>query len=246
MKPIAEQFTLPLLEEESLKNEFADLPWKRSQTDKMLDMFLAGAHPKRIAYELGRNRKAIDRRIEQFRCNERDKATRYEPRRRVSRKGKRFTENEEMICRAHRERKVPFEVTAKVLQRAVEELKGSPRLPKETTDMKRLVPSIDLIWSYRYAYYVWKMPVISDTEYDALVEEEIEYGGGERAFAEIKLHRGWPIHIRTLALYLVEKYGPSAVQAGVDPSKRRHGPRNDATGTLSDECGTRKCARRAP
>jgi hypothetical protein len=53
---------------------------------------------------------------------------------------------------------------------------------------------------------VYKKPVISDDAYNALVHEVVEYGGGEKAFNAIKLHKGWPDRIKSLALYLVEKH----------------------------------------
>jgi hypothetical protein len=193
--------------DKELKNESADEPWKKSETDKMLDLYFEGAHPKRIAQQLARNPKAVRRRLEQFSYNERDRAVCYDPFRRVSRKKKKMTQNELTMWDAHRERKVPVAITAKVLCRDVTELDGSSIVGTMKSDeMRGVAPRMDLIWAHRYIHFVWKTPIITDKAYDDLVEEEIEYGGGLKAFATIKLHQGWPDYIKSLALYLHEKY----------------------------------------
>lgn len=193
--------------EEEVKNQSADEPWKRSETDRMLDSYFGGAHPNRIAQELGRNPKAVKRRLEQFTYNERDRAERYEPFRRLSRKGKKWTENERVMLRSYQEKKIPLEFLAKVLQRDVAEVKGTKiGAAIETMSHRTIAPTIDLLWAYRYAYFGWKEPLISDEAYDVLVKEEIEFGGGEKAFAYIKSYQGWPNYVKTLALYLAEKH----------------------------------------
>lgn len=188
--------------DDEVKNRAADEPWKKSETDKMLDLYFAGAHPKRIAQILGRNPKAIKRRLEQFTYNERDRAVKYEPFRRASRKGKRMTENERVMWDEHRKRHIPAEVTAKVLCRDVSELDGSKIKKKLSNNGLTKLDSMDVVWAHRYAYFGWKQPMISDQEYDDLVQEECEFGGRTLDFNAIKAHRGWPEHIRSLALYL--------------------------------------------
>lgn len=192
--------------DEEVKNKAADEPWKKSETDKMLDLYFGGAHPRRIAQILGRNPKAIKRRLEQFTYNERDRAMRYEPRQRASRKGKKFTQNELIMWEEHRKRKIPPEVTAKIFARPVEELNGSKVAKRmKNNEVKTLVPAMDIVWALRYAHFGWKQPIISDEEYDALVQEECEFGGGTKAFEIIKAHQGWPIYIRALAQYIADK-----------------------------------------
>ncbi len=194
------------LPEQQVKNKSADEPWKKSETDRMLDLYFNGGTPVHIAQQLGRNPKAIKRRIEQFRCNERDWATRYEPRQRISRRGKRITENETIILQAHSERKVPIADTARLLARSVQELTLEGKVGvAEVKKLTCLAPTLDLIWAYRYIHFVYKEQVISDVAYDQLVQEEIEYGGGAPAFAKIKNHQGWPEHIKSLALYLFDR-----------------------------------------
>lgn len=195
-----------LLPDKEVRNEQADAPWRRSETDKMLDLYLSGAHPKHIAVELKRNPKAVRRRLEQFTYNERGWVERYQPRQRNSRKNKRMTETEILILKAHAERKVPIELTARLLARSLDELKLQPKM--EQSKVKQnvcLAPTLDLILAHRHLYFLRKRPVISDAAYDTLVQEEIEYGGGEKAFKEMKDFAKVPLYIRNLALYLEGK-----------------------------------------
>lgn len=74
------------------------------------------------------------------------------------------------------------------------------------------MPETDLIWAYRYAWFVWHKknayaPLITNEEYDALVTEVCAYGTGEQEYACLKQHNGWPDEIKTLALYLAKKHG---------------------------------------
>jgi hypothetical protein len=189
-----------------VKNEAADAPWRKSEMDRMLDLYFNGAHPDRIAHELKRNPKAVKRRLEQFTYNERSWAERYEPYNRVSRKGKRFTQNETLIIKAHQERDVPVAATARLLSRSLEEL--TLEVPMELARCKavHVAPTLDVIWAHRWLYFLRKTPIISDAAYDALVQEEVEYSGSA-AFERIKLFRNFgPGYIRDLALYMHGKY----------------------------------------
>lgn len=190
-------------DDEKVRNKAADKPWMKSDTDKMLDLYFAGTPPNRIAQQLDRNPKAIKRFLEQFTYNERDRAKLYEPYRRATRKGRKLTQNELLMIRAHKERNIPLKYLARVLMRDVDEIDGSRTAGTIKTNIqKETAPTLDLIWAHRYMHVVWKDPIISDKAYDDLVKEEIEYGGGEKAFAKIKNHDGWPEHIRSLAMYL--------------------------------------------
>jgi hypothetical protein len=195
--------------EEEIKNQAADAPWKKSERDYVLDSHLAGgdgSHPRTIAQKIGRNPKAVRRLIEQFTYNERDRVIRYEPFKRTSRKGKKLTQNEIAILKSHKEKGVAIEESAKLLCRGVEELSGKVKM--EAAGVKKfatIAPTLDLIWAHRYIYFVWKTPVISDAAYNDLVKEEMEYGGGGTNFARIKLHQGWPDHIKSLALFLDQR-----------------------------------------
>ena len=196
-----------IFKDEEIRNENADLPWKKSETDKMLNLYFDGATPDRIAVELRRNPKAVNRRIEDFRDNTRGRADCYEPVRRFSRIGARITENEKIFIKAHKRVGVALEITAKVLQRKPEELGQEPAGKRINT----ILPAIDVIAALRYAYAKFRnrrdvtlLP--PDTDYDALVQEECEFGGNGPNFLKLKKMNveDYPFRIRGLACYLCE------------------------------------------
>lgn len=202
LQPQSEK-AVSLIPEEEVRNPNNDTPWKKSELDKMLDLYLAGCHPRRLAVMLGRNPKAIRRRIELIAYNTRDYAARYQPVRRISRKGKKFTPNELEIIRCHAERNIPVAITAKILMRDPSEIRPPKRYQPSGADTN-LVPVMDLIWALRYAFFHYNTPVITDEEYDFMVKEEIEFGGKEVEFETLKTSPV-PERIRSLALYLVLK-----------------------------------------
>ncbi len=188
------------------RTEHADEVWTQEQDDALLDdFFAAGGSPETLAIKHKRKPKAIVRRIDYYRDNERDWVLKYKPGHRISRKGKRITANDKVIIEAHRKKKIPVYLTARVLARDVSEIDGHEEQLREDKNLAALAPKLDRIWAYRYIFLIYKRSLISDTTYNDLVEEEIEYGGGTQAFAEIKHHLGWPEHIKSLALYLVQK-----------------------------------------
>lgn len=196
-----------LLPISTVKNAHAEEPWKKIETDKMLDLYFAGTHTVRIGATLQRNPKAIKRRIEDFTYNYRDKVTNYEPRRRVSRKGKRITENEKLIIAAHKEKRVPPPATARLLQRDVSEF-FTDRVEKEQINEARRVSSdVDMVLAYRYLYYAALRSPISNATYDDLKKEALEFAVGNEAILEPASDRvvDYPEHIRMLGLYLLFK-----------------------------------------
>jgi len=209
-----------LLPDEVVNVREADQPWTRKLTDRLLDKHFAGTPPGRIAQDLDRTPKAVRRQLEMFTRDEQDRASKYEPLDREDRKGRRFTENDNLIILAYRKLGLPVSVAAKVLQRDTDELRTQSRALYKKLDVQKevvkakstvrsstmqLAPQLDFIWALRYIYFVYKASHVSDEVYDAIVQEEIEYGGGESAFEQIKHHTGWPIYIRSLAGYLVDK-----------------------------------------
>src|SRR6266508_3281885 len=135
-----------LLPDVDLSNANADRPWRKSEIDRLLDLYFAGASPDRLAQILKRNPKAIRRMLEQFTYNERDRAVLYQPYRpRVSRKGKRWTENERLLVVAHHERKIPFGATVKVLARTVGEFKSVKGEVGKIKEKNVFAPTLDLI-----------------------------------------------------------------------------------------------------
>lgn len=198
-------------QESQIKNKENDQPWKRSETDRFIELYLAGTPPNRIAVAMERNRKAIHRRVEAYTYNERDLVTRYEPFRRTSRKGKRKTQNEILMLKAWRERKVPAKAQARFLQREVKELGLDNDELRDLVDMKRVGVGVDLVMAYRYLYYVQGISILSDVAYDELEKEEIEFGahGDLLRTPGSDRNEDYPEHIRALAIYLVFKYGKS-------------------------------------
>jgi len=192
--------------DEDIKNKAADEPWKKSERDAVLDAYFAGgngSHPDTIARKIGRNPKAVRRLLEQFSYNERDRVLCYEPFRRRSRKGHHLTQNERVMMQAHQERGVPVDQTAKLLCRDTAEL--SSKEMDQAKHARAVAPTIDLFWAHRYIYFAYKAPIISDATYDAMVEEEIEFGGGERAWEAVRSYKGWPDYVKSLAHYLRDK-----------------------------------------
>lgn len=212
----------PLIPKCRVENKRQEMPWKKKERDKALDLFFRGTHPSRIAIKLGRNPKAVERLIQEYRYNERDKALRYEPRRRVSRKGQRMTKNEWMFVKSHGKRNIPREVTARLLARAPGEILVNElvdyRQNKEVTKietqikfnfLKAAAPTLDQLLAHKYLYWVAKCPVIPDKEYDSAKAEEIEFGCGAESLESASGFRkalDYPAHIRSLAFYLQYKF----------------------------------------
>jgi hypothetical protein len=200
-----------LFPDDEFKNEKAEAPWTKGETDQMLELYFAGCPPGRIAVALKRNPKAIRRRLEQFTYNERDRAVLYTPtNRRSSRKGKRITENEKLIIREHWEREVPIEATAKVLQRDPNEIRRDHNSESQHQADSEATPgaNVDLILAYRYCYYVKGVSIVTDQAYDLLEKEAIEFGGGYAELTKPGSDKAddYPPHIRALGMYLIFKY----------------------------------------
>lgn len=197
-------------DEKVFENPSADQPWKKSETDRMVDEYLTGAHPRRIAEMLGRNPKAVKRRIEQFTYNERDRAVLYEPRQRISRRGKRFTENEKIIIAEHKARGVAIEHTAKILARDPSEFGEVTEAKKQKSSLAIVVPNIgvDVVLAHQCLYHFNKQPVIPDHEYDAMKEEELEFGQADCPLLQKagKTVYDYPERIRHFALYLLFRH----------------------------------------
>lgn len=214
MKHEAEQLRLGLLPEDQIHNEGAGEVWKRSEVDKALDEYFAGAHPKELGIKYKKAPKAFRNSIlyklrENYKKKGKEdkpgRAERYEPFRRVSRKGMRFTPNEQDIIQRHRELKVDPKVTARILMRDVEEFSPDTEGQNQVNGVKQIVPTLDLVLAYRYSYHVYDKKLISDKTYDDLKAEEIEFGTGSEELG--RRPKDCPHYIKTLALYLTEKYG---------------------------------------
>jgi hypothetical protein len=208
-----------LLPDDEIRNPGAGDPWLKSERDKALDEYFIGAHPKKLGRKYKGSPKAfLNSILNKLRYNYKKKghedqpgrAERYEPFRRVSRKGLRFTPNEIDFIRCHKEKcnpPMPLQVTAKILCRDVSELDDSYKEIPATKANEVFAPTLDQVLAHRYIFHVYKCRVISDKTFDELAEEEIKYGGGRKALTEISRDGFWgPKRIKSLALYLVEKY----------------------------------------
>ena len=182
-------------------------PWKKSDTDRMLDLLLSGMHPNRIAEKMNRSSKAINRQIERFADNEKGRCEKYEPQRRISRKGNRWTQNDAELTRRMRAKGVKDKNIAKVLARDEVEM-ASTEGKSFHQDVKRVVMIADLVEAYQYLYHVSHHPVVSDKVYDAMKEEEDHFGvknehdgkPGRKKPAE------YSPAVRDLACYLFSKH----------------------------------------
>jgi len=202
--------------DDEIKNEGAGKLWLKSERDKALDEYFEGAHPKQLGIKYKKAPKAfLNSILNKLRYNYKKegqedqpgRAERYEPFSRFSRKGKRFTPNEVDFIRCHRELKLDLSVTAKILMRDVSELKSDKSPEQVKGDGKAILSTtLDLVLALRYVYHIYERKLVSDKTYDDLVAEEIEYGGGEKVLKSQQSARDCPPRIKTLALYLCERY----------------------------------------
>ncbi len=197
--------------DDELKNPGAGEVWKRSEVDRALDEYFPGADPEQLGIKYkGAPRAFLKSILEKLEYNYKKKgkedqpgrAERYEPFCRVSRKGKRFTPNELKFNKSHRRLGLDPAVTAKILCRSVSEILalGDTKSEAKAHALKEIVPSLDLVLAYRYAFHVYKKSLIADHIYDALKAEEMEFGGNAAALAS----SACPQRIKTLAAYLCE------------------------------------------
>jgi len=209
----ADQFELGLLPADEIKNEGAGEVWKKSERDKALDRYFAGAHPKQIGIDFkGAPKAFMNSILNKLKYNYKKKgkedqpgrAERYEPFRRASRKGQRLTPNEIDFIRAHQEIGLDQKITAKIICRDVLEIFPDHESDNRVNSLKEIVPSLEVVLAFRYVFHVYNKQIISDKKYDDLKFAEIEYGTG---YAELKKSpKDCPHYIKHLAMYLVEKY----------------------------------------
>lgn len=200
-----------LFGDEAFKNENADRPWLKIDTDHMLDRFCIGGSPKVIAHDLKRNPKAIRRRCEQFVYNERNRATDYQPKQRVSRAGRNLTKNEEWLIQEHRKRNIPTSVTARVLQRNANEIAPDVKGEIQLNAAKAVASTdLDVLWATSYVLHACHYPIISTQAYEAEKKDQIEFGDGVDVITDKKFesenNQHYPPHIRSLGYYLLDRH----------------------------------------
>lgn len=212
--------------DDEIRNKRNDTDWSAEEDDQLFDLYFGGTAPDRIAVKMRRNPKSIARRLEQFTYNERSMADLYRPRRRINRRGMRLTENERVMVKAHTERGVASETTARLFQRAPNEFSTDFEGVKKNNRLREVASSVDIIIAHRYLAYCAKCPIISKQAYDAMVEEEIEFGGGADILARYPKSANvtdYPPHIRSLAYYMQFKYWQSKGESSDMVDKMPHG-----------------------
>ena len=207
-----------LLPDDEVRNPGAGDPWVKSERDKALDEALSGrVDLEQIGIKYKGSPKAFKNSVwnklkhnyKKLGCEDRPgRAETYVPfSPRISRKGKKITKIEAGLIRRHKELGIDPSVTARIVCRDVSEIDDSYKEVPATKANSVFAPTLDLLLAHRYIYHVYKTPVISDKTYDDLYKEEVEYGGGIKALQEIGRDGFWgPKRIKTLALYLVQKY----------------------------------------
>jgi hypothetical protein len=190
-----------LLPEESVRNPKAGEIWKRSEVDKMLTHYYDEEMSiVRIAVKHGRDPYAIEKKLDEYVYNERNRLVNYRPLNRLSRIGKPLNKREKKLIRTCIKQGINLEHAARMLMRKVSEV--STEDIKHVLEGKHVAATLDLVMAYRHIYHNYKFKIISNDTYDDLKGEEEEFGGGARALAS----KECPPYIKTLALYLVEKY----------------------------------------
>lgn len=182
---------------------------KRSNTDILLDKYLAGIPLSKIASSLGIEKSLVKSRLTALGTNFEHLADRYEPGQRVSRMGKPISQTEAFLISQCRENKISLKVIANLVQRDKSELGVTQDERNTIVDMRRVGVGVDLIQAYRYLYYCKGISVLSDQAYDALEKEEMEFGAHGGILKEAPSSdnpEDYRPHIRALALYLVFKY----------------------------------------
>lgn len=172
-------------------------------------MFCIGTRTENIGLKLQRSVIDVESRLKLYLTNKNGIAERYIPKRRSSRKGMRLTDNERDIVRSYREAGQPLKIAAHLMMRPPREL-GLDHRDRETVDQMRQVGvGVDLVLAYRFLYYVHGISILSDTAYDNLEKEELEFGAHSEVLKVPGSDRleDYPPHIRALAIYLAFKYG---------------------------------------
>lgn len=169
--------------------------WTRKDTATMLNLFFGGMHPKRIAQKMERMPKAINRQLERFYDNEEDRCRKYVSQGRISRKGKRWTENDTEMVRRMRAKGVESEFIATVLSRPISEL-SDPMEKAEHKEKQEIASCRDLLMAYIFCDKVHRIYIVDQATQKAMEMEEGEFAG------KIGNHKEFPQRIRHLALYL--------------------------------------------
>lgn len=176
-----------------------------SETDLLLDWFLDGKSPQDFAAKSGMPVESVKAAIRRILTNEKNAAHCYRPQHK-GRKDRSALPMNERDKRAMADLKaagMPPVVIARVLSRAITQV-GGKHTTKEEQGKAPKVSSADYLLALRYAFHIYKFRLVSDKEYDGLMEEEKEFGAVN--FLKETSPKAVSRRIKTLALYLSEKY----------------------------------------
>lgn len=200
--------------EEQIRNQEADQPWTPSTSDRAIELYLAGTAPQRLAHLMQRTRKSIARRFEQYTYNEDNITERYQPHQRISRQGKRFTQNEVVLLKAWKKPEyfVTPEARARFLCRNIKELGVDAEELTTINNMKTVGSGVDLVLAHRYLQHCKDIRLLTPQAMANLEAEEQEFGArGDLLKRPPSTRAGdYPEHIKRLAMYLVYKHAKSS------------------------------------
>jgi len=179
--------------------------WTGKDTDRFLDMVLAGRTVTQVAYYFSREPeeiKAIYREIFYV--------TDYEPSSpRIARSGKPMLALETKLIAKWKSLKKPMAALARILQRDLDELGHDLKGEVQIGRMREVAPGTDLLLAHHYLIHQSKIRLVSDQAFESMKKEEIEFGGGAdllRMFETFTKVGDYPEHIRALAMYLLYKH----------------------------------------
>jgi hypothetical protein len=189
--------------------------WKKTDTDRMLNLFFTGSSAKRIAEKMEWSYTDISRQLGRFFKNEKNRCDNYEPVRRVSRVNAPWTDNENEMVGGMLAAGVHRDTVAKIISRHPKEMQiGSGS--GFHSQMRQAAVTADLLEAYQYLYHITTRaePIITDQEYDDLKETEREFGPvtGYDHLPPRERVVDYAPHIRELAGYLYSKWLTSRME----------------------------------
>lgn len=191
------------------------------KTDRLLNMYFRGVDSRKITSKLDITREEAINCLFQVVTGSKYKPTE----KRKDRSGTAFVSmDNDVISHGMKAKNKPAYI-ARVLARSVSEVKNHAKtlkkekkknkgfldLKEDVKEFKRFTIGEDLLLAYRFLYYVYGTPIISDTDYDHLEKEELNFGSVSK---DSPLNRpgsdnpdDYPKAVKALAIYLRLRYG---------------------------------------
>lgn len=119
----------------------------------------------------------------------------------------------QVLGRPVKEVRAYYKANKSALRSMLPELERDERIRKDSKDLKLTTMTTtdeDILLAHRFLYYVKKQPVLSDTEYDQVEHEILEYSSVP--IDSLCRHPGsdnaadYPPHIEALAIYFLLRY----------------------------------------